>query len=145
MKQLIVFIGFVFIIGNYTVGAQCCNKVTLAENQVESTPGIQPDGDLKVEAYYFHFARRCVTCRAVERVSSESFQELYGKKIQLKPINLEEEAGETLAKKLGVEGQSLLFVNGNKKVDLTVDGFMLAQTAPEKFKDKIRLTVDSLK
>jgi hypothetical protein len=145
MKQLIVLTGLVFILGIYTAGAQCCNKVALAENQQESNTGLQADNELKVEAYYFHFARRCVTCRTVERVSSESLQELYGKKIQLKSINLEEKAGETLAKKLGVEGQSLLFVNGNKKVDLTVDGFMLAQTAPEKFKEKIRTTVESLK
>jgi hypothetical protein len=145
MKLVVVFFSFVFILGIYTSGAQCCSKAALADNQVEATIQVQEDKELKVEAYYFHMARRCVTCRNVERVSSESLQELYGKKIQLKSINLEEKAGKELAKKLGVEGQSLLFVNGNKKVDLTVDGFMLAQTAPEKFKEKIRTTVESLK
>ena len=145
MKKIIVLFSLMCFMGLYTADAQVGNIIVLAENQVEAQVEKQNEKDLKVEAYYFHFARRCVTCRTVERVSTETLQELYGKKIQLKSVSLEEKAGEELAKKLGVEGQSLLFVNGTKKIDLTFDGFMYAQTDPDKFKEKIKATVESLK
>jgi hypothetical protein len=145
MKQAICFFSFVLILGISTAGAQYCNQSASGDNYLEFLAQLQDEKELKVEAYYFHFSRRCVTCRTVERVSSETLQELYGKKIQLKSISLDEKAGEALAKRLGVEGQSLIFVNGKKKIDLTFDGFMYAQTAPEKFKEKIKTTVESLK
>jgi hypothetical protein len=145
MKKVFVFISLMWVMGIYTSNAQCCSKTVLAQNQEEAQIEKQIEKDLKVEAYYFHFARRCVTCRTVERVSTETLQELYGKKIELKRVSLDEKAGEELAKKLGVEGQSLLFVNGTKKIDLTVDGFMYAQSDPDKFKKKIKDTVESLK
>ena len=37
-----------------------------------------------------------------------------------------------------------LFVKGDQKVDLTTDGFMNARSNPDKLKEKIKETVDSL-
>lgn len=139
MKKFITLFSFVFVVGIFISNAQCCNKTAQALAMAEE------GNETAVEAYYFHFQRRCVTCRAVERVSTEILQDLYGNKIQLKSINLDEKAGEELAKKVGAEGQALLFVNGTKKVDLTFDGFMYAQTDPDKLKEKIKATVESLK
>jgi len=34
----------------------------------------------KVEVYYFHYTRRCVTCQAVEAESQKSFQRFIPKK-----------------------------------------------------------------
>jgi hypothetical protein len=145
MKKVILLISLMCVMGIYTSNAQCCIKTALVQNLEEAQIEKQNEKDFKVEAYYFHFARRCVTCQAVERVSDETLQELYGKKIQLKRVSLDEKAGQELAKKLGVEGQSLLFVNGTKKVDITFDGFMYAQSDPDKLKGKIKATVESLK
>jgi hypothetical protein len=103
------------------------------------------ENESAVKAYYFHTSRRCVTCKTVEKVSAESLKELYGDKIQLKSVNLDNKENEELAKSLEVGGQSLLFVNGNKKVDITTDGFMYAVREPEKLKAKIKETVESLK
>ena len=41
----------------------------------------------KVEAYYFHNTRRCMTCNTVEKVTKESLKELYGDKIELKSLD----------------------------------------------------------
>jgi hypothetical protein len=86
-----------------------------------------------------------MTCKAVEKVSAESLKDLYGDKIRLKSVNLDNKENEELAESLEVGGQSLLFVSGNKKVDITTDGFMNAVRNPEKLKAKIKETVESLK
>ena len=145
MKQLVALFTFIFITGIFTTNSQCCSKTSQSVNKVEPLAMVEDNNESKVEAFYFHFSRRCVTCREVERISSEALEELYGAKIKLKSINLDDKNNEELAKKLGVEGQSLLFVNGTKKIDLTFDGFMYAQTDPDKFKKKIKTTIESLK
>lgn len=103
-----------------------------------------PDASV-IEAYYFHFTNRCVTCQSVEKVSGDALKELSGGKIVLKSINLDEKGNEALAKRLAIEGQTLLVVKGTKKVELTNDGFMYARTNPEKLKEKIKTAVESLK
>jgi len=145
MKQVIVLFSFIFLTGIFTANSQCCSKAGQSGNNVEPLAMVEDNDESKVEAFYFHFSRRCVTCREVERISSEALEELYGAKIKLKSINLDDRNSEELAKKLGVEGQSLLFVNGTKKIDLTIDGFMYAKTDPDKFKKKIKTTIESLK
>lgn len=144
MKNLIALFSLIFVFGIFSANAQCCNK-TAQTDDAEALALVEEGNESTVEVYYFHFQRRCVSCRTVERVSTEILQDLYGNKIQLKSINLDEKAGEELAKKVGAEGQALLFVNGTKKVDLTFDGFMFAQSDPDKFKEKIKATIESLK
>jgi hypothetical protein len=145
MKKVITLFTLVFAIGIFTTNAQCCNKTAQGDKSAQALTLAKEGNESAVEVYYFHFQRRCVTCRTVERVSTEILQDLYGDKIQLKSINLDEKQGEELAKKVGAEGQALLFVNGTKKVDLTFEGFMYAQTDPGKFKEKIKATIESLK
>ena len=145
MKKVIVLISLIFAVGIFTSNAQCCNKSALADNSVQTLALAEEGNELAVKAYYFHTSRRCVTCKTVQKVTAESLQELYGDKIQLQPVNLDNQENEELAKSLEVGGQSLLFTNGNKKVDITTDGFMLATRNPEKLKAKIKETVESLK
>jgi hypothetical protein len=145
MKNLIALISFVFVVGIFTANAQCCNKAVQAAITAEAIAVSDETDEPAIEAYYFHTSRRCVTCRNVERISSEILEELYGDKITLKPVNLENKENEALAKKLSVAGQSLLIVNGTKKVDITTDGFMFAMRDREKFKEKIKTSVESLK
>lgn len=98
----------------------------------------------KVEAYYFHFTSRCVTCLAVEAEAKKNIQALYGDKVNFKSINLDEPSSKQIAEKLQVPGQALLIVKGNKIINLTNEGFLYARKDPTKFKSVIKETVDSL-
>ncbi len=98
----------------------------------------------EIQAYYFHNAARCSTCKTVESEAKADLNELYGNKITFQSLNLEEKSTKLIAKKLGVSGQTLLVVKGDKKVNLTNDGFLYAVTNPEKFKSIIKEKVDPL-
>ena len=145
MSKVIALFSLFFLTGIFTVSSQCCSNVDMSGTKYQTLAMVEDNDESKVEAYYFHFSRRCVTCREVERISSEALEDMYGAKIKLKSVNLDDKSSEELVKKLGVDGQSLLFVNGTKKVDLTIDGFMYAQSDPDKFRQKIKTTVESLK
>ena len=103
----------------------------------------------KIEAYYFHFTARCVTCRTVEERAKENLGDLYPDQMKAGTItfqaaNLNEKEGEELAKKLGVSGQTLLLVKGAKQINLTNEAFLYAMTNPEKYKAIIKEKVDEL-
>jgi len=101
----------------------------------------------KVQIYYFHNARRCATCQAVEDVTKKSLKELYPEmtkngKIVFQSLDIEEKSNQSLVKKYKVSGQTLLFVSNSKKVNLTNDAFMYARNNPDKLKSKIQKTID---
>ena len=103
----------------------------------------------KIEVYYFHFTRRCMTCNNVEKVSKEAVEQQYADKVKageitFKSINLDEKDGEAIGAKLKVEGQTLLIVSGDKRVDLTDKGFLYANNSPEKLKAEIKKVVDGM-
>lgn len=108
----------------------------------ETTQAYTTDG--KVEVYYFHFSRRCETCQAVESVSRQAVQDLYGEKVLFADVNLEDSTGAEKGKIMGVSGQSLLVVSGSSKIDITSAGFLYARENPEKLKATIREKADSL-
>ncbi len=145
MKKFFTLFSFAVLFAVTTAQAQCCKNAAQAANCASQTALAQNTETSEVEAYYFHFTRRCVTCQSVEKVSADALKELYGGKIILKSINLDEKSSEELAKKLKIDGQTLLVVKGDKKVELTNDGFMYATTNPDKLKEKIKSAVESLK
>ncbi|MBN1413694.1 MAG: hypothetical protein JW973_01235 [Bacteroidales bacterium] len=103
----------------------------------------------KVEAYYFHFTARCMTCKTVEAQAKLNIETLYTEqvkqgKISFQSVNLDEESGKALAEKLKVYGQTLLVVKGDKQIILTNEGFMYAVREPEKFKAIMKEKIDSL-
>ncbi|MCX6243434.1 MAG: nitrophenyl compound nitroreductase subunit ArsF family protein [Bacteroidetes bacterium] len=103
----------------------------------------------KIEVYYFHFTRRCMTCNNVEKVSKDAVEQQYAGKVKsgeitFKSVNLDEKEGEALGAKLKVEGQTLLIVSGDKRVDLTDKGFMYANDKPDKLKAEIKKAIDDL-
>lgn len=105
--------------------------------------------DAKVEVYYFHFTRRCVTCQAVETETKAAIDELYpdqSKKglVTFKSVNLDEKSNRSIVKKCKAEGQSLLVISGNKRYDITDQGFMYAKSNPEKLKTALKKTIDPL-
>lgn len=97
-----------------------------------------------VQVYYFHNARRCATCMAVEAESKKAVEELYGDKVAFAVYNLEEEKGEEKASELGVSGQTLLIVSGGTKINITNEGFLNARNNPGKLKQIIKNKIDLL-
>lgn len=98
----------------------------------------------KVSAYYFHFTTRCVTCKTVEAEAIADLKALYGDKVKLQSINLDDKSGQELAEKIGVSGQTLLIVKGDTKINITNEGFMYARSNPDKFLSIIKEKVDPL-
>jgi hypothetical protein len=103
----------------------------------------------KIEAYYFHFTARCMTCKTVEAQAKLNIETLYPElvkqgKISFQSVNLDEESSKAMAEKLKVYGQTLLVVKGDTQIILTNEGFMYAVREPEKFKAIMKEKIDPL-
>ncbi|WP_340112851.1 nitrophenyl compound nitroreductase subunit ArsF family protein [Maribellus mangrovi] len=117
--------------------------VSLGLSAQQSTP-TQENETTKVDVYYFHLTTRCATCRAIESEAKQDVKELFGNDVTFAAYNLDEPAGEAKGKELGVNSQSLIAVKGDKKVNLTNEGFLYARTNPEKFKQVIEEKIKPL-
>lgn len=144
MKKLINTLSFILFIGVVGLSAQFGNDATAENLSAEKGAIAANQQTVKVKAYYFHANRRCATCEAVEAVSKEAIKDYYGNKVVFESINRDEEKDNPLLKKYKISGQTFLVVSGNKKVDLTNDAFLNARTKPEKFKRKLKSTIDSM-
>ncbi len=130
----IVFLIFLVSIGfSRNAGANNNNKQA---NKAE----VKAD---EVKVYYFHMTRRCYTCKVVEETSKEAVQEMNKDNVSFAAYNLEKPEGEKMAKELNVYGQTLLIVGGDKKINLTQQGFMYVRQ-PEKLKKIIHQKVNSV-
>jgi hypothetical protein len=139
MKTFRLFIATLLFVPVIACTAQPSEKAALAETGSSD----------KIEAYYFHFTARCVTCRTIEAQFKENLESLYPNQLKsglivFQSVNIEEADSKALAGKLGVSGQTLLIVKGNEKINLTNEGFMYAVVKPGKFKEIINEKVDGL-
>jgi hypothetical protein len=133
MKQIVMLsFALLMIMGSWSCHAQTDKK------------GAKSNASSKVEAYYFHFSARCVTCKAVESEAKTDIESLYGGKVTFQSVNLDEDSSKALAEKLKVDGQSLLIVKGETKINLTNEGFLYARNNPEKLKSIIKEKIDPL-
>lgn len=103
----------------------------------------------EVDVYYFHFERRCATCIAVEEESKKAVETLYPEqvksgKISFASLDFTADASASAIQKAKAEGQSLLVVSGNTRIDLTDKAFMYAKNNPEKLKEEIKKAIDSI-
>ena len=103
----------------------------------------------KIEVYYFHFTRRCMTCTNVEKVSREAVETQFPDQVKtgdvsFKSINLDEKDGEAIGAKYKIEGQTLIVISGDKSVNLTDKGFMYANNSPDKLKAEIKKAVNDM-
>lgn len=136
MKQIVMFsFALVMMLGSLSCNAQD-NKKQSSKSAVSA----------KVEVYYFHFTRRCSTCMSVEATAKEAVETLYADKVKkgeyaFEGLNLDDASSKAIAEKLGVGGQTLLVVCGNKKIDITDKGFMDAHDL-EKMKEEIKKAVE---
>lgn len=134
MKKLVVFsFALMLILGSIS----CNSQTTVKEEKTVATSE-------NVEAYYFHFSARCVTCKTVEAEAKNDIESLYKGNVTFKSVNLDDASGKALAEKLKVSGQTLLLVKGNTKINITNEGFMYARSNPEKFKAVIKEKIDGL-
>jgi hypothetical protein len=137
MATVKYFFGILFLLTVLSCSAQTSKETSAAGSENS------------VEAYYFHFNSRCTTCRTVEAQAQADLEILYPElmksgAISFTSVNLDETDGKTIGKELGVSGQTLLLVKGDKKINITNEGFMYAVSQPEKFKAVIKEKVDGL-
>jgi hypothetical protein len=136
MKQITMF-GFALFM--LLSGVSCNAQGSKKESSQKSISS-------KVEVYYFHFTRRCNTCMSVEATAKQAVETLYADKVKkgeysFKGINLDDASSKAIAGRLGIGGQTLLVVCGNKKIDITDKGFMNAHDL-DKMKKEIKKAIE---
>lgn len=141
MKRLSVLSIFIMLMFSIVCNSQPSTSKLSKENSATNSD--------KIEAYYFHFTARCITCKTIEADTKKNLEILYPEHtktglISFQSLNLDEESSRIIAKKFGVSGQALLFVKGDQKINLTNEGFMYAVSKPEKFKEIINEKVEFL-
>jgi hypothetical protein len=139
-KSIVLLFLLAMVTGNYS-----CNT-----NTSSASGGSPAIGSGKIiTVYYFHFTRRCMTCNNVEKVSKEGVETQFAAQVKsgeisFKSVNLDEKDGEAIGAKYKIEGQTLIIISGDKRVDLTDKGFLYANDSPEKLKAEIKKAVDGL-
>jgi hypothetical protein len=128
---LIVFLGIV-----------SCNSQT--NNQKVA----QTISSSKVSVYYFHFTRRCATCMAVEENARKAVEALYPNEVKageysFTSLNLDETSTKEIADKLGVGGQTMMVVRGDRKLNITSEVWMAAHDL-DKMKVEIKSGIDKV-
>jgi hypothetical protein len=141
--KLFTILSFSFLLALMNVSCNANNNESESNNKSELNVEQNAEKS-KVVVYYFHNARRCATCKAVEAETKKALQELYGGDVELKVYSLESVDGELLADKLGVFSQTLLIVSGDAKINITNEGFMHARNNPAKLKEIIKEKIDPL-
>lgn len=138
MKQIIFVLTALVLI---TVSISCNNQGTKKEiASVENTAN--------VNIYYFHFTNRCATCLAVEENARKAVEILFPNEVSsgkysFTSMNLDDSGTKVIADKYGIGGQTLVIVNGDKKIDITSAGFLNAHNL-EKMKAEIKSGVDKV-
>jgi hypothetical protein len=118
-----------------------------AQTDQKSAQAVSQNSD--VEVYYFHMTTRCTTCRTVEAEARKNVEMLYtdqvkAGKISFTALNLEEATGKSVGERLGVNSQTLLIVQGDKKINITNEGFLYAVSQPQKFTEVMKSKIDPL-
>ena len=93
--------------------------------------------DGKLHIYYFHTAKRCPTCLAIEQTTEQVLQTHYtqhlGDKIIYQAVDLSDPQNATLANTYQVAWSSLILHRDTLRIDLTQEAFAYARTEPERF------------
>ena len=140
MKKLALMSTLLVIV----LGTISCNS-TGNGNKLET---IQTVDSQKLAVYYFHFTRRCATCMAVEENARKAVEILYPNEVKtgdyfFSSLNLDEASTKSIADKLGVGGQTLLVVRGDKKINITSEAWMAAHDL-DKMKAEIQSGINKI-
>lgn len=125
MKK-ILFFGFIMLLSGFSIS---CNSQVKKESEKSI---VNVSG--KIDVYYFHYTRRCVTCETVEENAKLAIENINktrsdGDAITYHVLNLDDDATKSLADKFKVGGQSLIVTSGEKKVDITGNAFINAKNS----------------
>lgn len=105
-----------------------------------------------IEILYFHGAKRCVTCRAVETHTKALLDSVYAKQIAkgeivYKVIDISKKENEAIANKYEVTWSTLLindWKDGKEAVkDMTRFSFSTARTTPQKFYEGMESVINA--
>lgn len=138
MKQSTLFVSILVLL----LGSISCNN---QGTKKEVTQAIKTSN---VNVYYFHFTRRCATCLAVEENARKAVEAIYPNEFKtgeysFTSLNLDEANAKEIADKLGVGGQTLLVVRGDKKIDITSAAWLAAHDS-DKMKVEIKSGIDKV-
>ena len=125
-----------------------CSGKPKTENKQE----VSAQGD-RVEVIYFHGKQRCVTCRAIEKLTNEVLEATFKNQIDkgavvYKVIDISDPQNEAIADKYEVTWSSL-YINGWKGGKETVNNmtefsFANAKGSPDIFKEGIKNKINEL-
>ena len=109
----------------------------LACGSNSQTTDTHATNDGKLHIYYFHTAKRCPTCLAIEQATEQVLQTHYtqhlGDKIIYQAVDLSDPQNTSLANYYQVAWSSLILYRDNQRIDLTQEAFAYARTEPERF------------
>ncbi len=102
-----------------------------------------------IQVYYFHGSIRCHTCVSVDENTHQYLKELYPVKMDkgdiiFKSINIDKNERPDLVEKYQIYGQTLLFIKGDKVINMTDDAFKYVITNPEKWKQLVDDTMTDI-
>jgi len=138
MKNLVFLLLALLLSGSVAIVSAATGNKNPSQQVKKTTP---------TEVYYFHFTRRCATCQTVEKVTEQAVNEFFPEAMKrgdvtFKSVNIEEKENKDLVKRLKVEGQSLLIVNGKDQINITDKGFLYAVNEPDKLKAEVKANVE---
>ncbi|RLD79185.1 MAG: hypothetical protein DRJ10_09230 [Bacteroidetes bacterium] len=136
MKKLLILLFSIELI--FSLGS--CN----AQESKKSEKLNQKSTIEKVQVYYFHGTRRCVTCKAVGQVSRELVENKYGDndKVEFIEIDYDVPGNEELVEKFEVISSGLYVYNGKDDINLTSFAFQYAKTDPDKLRNRLIKLID---
>ena len=109
----------------------------LACGSNSQTTDTHATNDGKLHIYYFHTAKRCPTCLAIEQTTEQVLQANYaqhlGDKIIYQAVDLSDPQNAALAHTYQVSWSSLILHRDTLRIDLTQEAFAYARTEPERF------------
>jgi hypothetical protein len=109
----------------------------LSCGNTSQTTDTHATNDGKLHIYYFHTAKRCPTCLAIEQMTEQVLQTHYvqhlGDKIVYQTVNLTDPQNAALANTYQVAWSSLILHRDTLRIDLTQEAFAYARTEPERF------------
>ena len=114
-----------------------CGTGGTKQNEKQEAKVESKAADGVVTLYSFHTNKRCITCKAIEKLTREVVAEMNNDKIKLEILNLSDSWNDAIAEKYEVTWTSLIADNGTRN-DLTKMGFSYAKNQPEVFKAKLK-------
>ena len=102
-----------------------------------------------IRVYYFHGSIRCHTCVSVDEDTHQYLKELFPMQMErgeivFRSINVDDNERPDLVKKYQIYGQTMLFVKGDKVVNLTDKAFQYVTTNPVKWRQIVKENIFNL-